>query len=525
MSHKEKKLVVGGGISGLLSAYNLMKQGVPAADITIYEADKRVGGKIISGKIGDYTVNMGAEFIDEENVKMRKLAEEIGVKLLPTGEQSTELFQSPSGRMMPNFLKDFAPIARRMEQLHAAMIQDHALAEQMKSISAKELMDTLGKQVVVNENPGLIGSIGNFLYDTMMKITLRPQRANRVSQEVIDTALHAATKELGASSHQITAAQFLSEFSPSEDRFLASTCDYRVEGGTEALVSALHKRLQESGVTFEQGHKLESVQRQNDEKHLTFSTPDGEKKITSGNVIIALPAYALPKIQWLDGNGNPDKTMAFLNEMSDVQYTQNAKITFKVKPGVKLPTDHANAFLAMGECWSPDPGYLTVLAHNEKGEAPLLVMQKAMNGYAQAFGLKAEDVFEMDNGRPLAGSFVYTNPGQAPCWSTPSPENHHQMEQHYAKMASMSDQGLGFAGTYIPLPDGEVGFMECGAASAEHVCERMIAAERAHSKSHVQEHTRAHAPAHGHEAHAPSFAERALAEKNAANNAITRGAV
>ncbi len=488
-------VIVGGGISGLLAAKAALERG--EKDVTVFEASKRFGGKLVSGRIDDKIVNMGAEFIDDENVKLRQLAEQLKVPLIPTGEQSSEIFQSPSGRMQPDFLKQYAPIARDIAKLRDAAERDPKLAERMKSMSARELMEEVGGRAAVNENTGFFASAGIAIYNIVTPVVefvlnapamiadgaynlftgssqksfrIRFDRANRVSRETMETALHAMTKELGATADNITAAQFMSETSPSEDRFLTSTCDFRVDGGTAALTDALKKHLEEKGVKFESGHKLLSLQKDGDDKIMTFETPEGEKTIRSKKTIMALPTYALGKIKGFEFLGLQD---------NQVQYTKNAKITLKVRPGVKLPTDGANAFLSESECWSPQPGLLTFLYHNEHGESPSVVMNKAMQNYAAAFGMKPDDIFYIDNGKPQAGTFAYSNPGEAPCWSTPNPKNARQMEALFAKMEALSEQGLGFVGTYIPLPDGGVGFMECGAASVERVCDRMFGPVRA----------------------------------------------
>lgn len=488
--------IVGGGISGLSAALEALERG--EKNIHVYEASGRFGGKIQSSKIGDYTVNMGAEFIDseEENPHLHKIARRVGVALKPTGEQSKEIFYASDGKAMPDFLERYSPIARRLEKLREEMEADPGLAKKIHAMSAKELLTKLGNEVPANQPAklfeptgnfmldmvisganiayGALKGLGNFAYDALMVVTLQSSRSNRVSQDVLDVAQGAIEKELGTKLENVTAKQFVSEFSPSEDRFLASSCSHRVEGGTEALVIALKKHLEEKGVHFHTNHKLTSVQSKDGKKILTFTTPGGEEIVESDNTVVAVAAYALPNINWLDANGNPDKDMEFLREMGKVQYTNNAKITFKVKPGVKLPTDEANAFLPVGEFWSTDPGYLTVLYHNENGDKPAAVMKKTMEAFAKSMGKRVEDIFELEAGKPAVGSFVYTNPGNAPCYSTPSSKTGREIEQYFARMEALASKGIGFAGTYISLPDGGTGFMECGAASAERACERMF---------------------------------------------------
>ena len=56
-------VVVGGGISGLTTAYRLARRdrdGRPP-EVTVLEADERLGGKLRSGEVGGIPVEVGAD--------------------------------------------------------------------------------------------------------------------------------------------------------------------------------------------------------------------------------------------------------------------------------------------------------------------------------------------------------------------------------------------------------------------------------------------------------------------------------
>ena len=58
----QKIAVVGGGISGLAAAW-FAKQLAPDADVTVFEASSRLGGKVAVGEVGGIRVDLGAEAI------------------------------------------------------------------------------------------------------------------------------------------------------------------------------------------------------------------------------------------------------------------------------------------------------------------------------------------------------------------------------------------------------------------------------------------------------------------------------
>lgn len=76
----EKIAIVGGGMSGLSAGYYLKAKGVKA---TIFEGDKRAGGRMKSGKIfgnGQLVTEIGAEFIDTNHEDMLRFVKILGLE-------------------------------------------------------------------------------------------------------------------------------------------------------------------------------------------------------------------------------------------------------------------------------------------------------------------------------------------------------------------------------------------------------------------------------------------------------------
>ncbi len=76
-----KVVVIGAGIAGLHCAYRLSKAGV---DVTLYEAQERVGGRMWTGRgilPGNLQFEIGGELIDSNHATMLALAEELGITL------------------------------------------------------------------------------------------------------------------------------------------------------------------------------------------------------------------------------------------------------------------------------------------------------------------------------------------------------------------------------------------------------------------------------------------------------------
>jgi len=86
-----KVVVVGAGLAGLNTAYQLKKAGIHAE---VYEADGRTGGRVLTLKniLGPgLTTNMGGVFINSSHTEMLNLAKELEVELFDYEDEEEEL--------------------------------------------------------------------------------------------------------------------------------------------------------------------------------------------------------------------------------------------------------------------------------------------------------------------------------------------------------------------------------------------------------------------------------------------------
>jgi len=81
--------IIGGGTAGLTCAYRLAQAGVNA---TIYEIDTVIGGRMVSQQnfMGTQKIELGGEFIDEDQDAIQALARELGLTLLNLHDDSLQ---------------------------------------------------------------------------------------------------------------------------------------------------------------------------------------------------------------------------------------------------------------------------------------------------------------------------------------------------------------------------------------------------------------------------------------------------
>ena len=91
---QEKIFIIGGGLSGLTSAYLLSKKNIRA---TILEASPRLGGRIqtVKGAI-DTPLELGATWFSDMHPNLLSLIDELGLKKYPQFSKGISLFQTKS---------------------------------------------------------------------------------------------------------------------------------------------------------------------------------------------------------------------------------------------------------------------------------------------------------------------------------------------------------------------------------------------------------------------------------------------
>ncbi len=119
----QRVVVVGGGISGLTAAYDLVAAG---RDVLLLEATDRVGGKLRRGEVAGVTVDVGAEAMLHRRPEGVELARALGLPIVhPTGATS-RIWTRGALRALPRSLMG-APLD--LDQLEASgVLSEEGLA-------------------------------------------------------------------------------------------------------------------------------------------------------------------------------------------------------------------------------------------------------------------------------------------------------------------------------------------------------------------------------------------------------------
>ena len=462
----------GGGISGLSTAIYALKHGVPAEKLHIFETTKRTGGKIETDYLQGRPVNKAAEFIDSDQEKIIAMAKELGVPLVAANDQDTDYFHLPNGQVMggKEFRASYKPIAERVITAKEELKRDPKgpLAQRLNHISMDDYINELAASTPASINRSIVQTIT----DT---VTFKK---NQVDPNITAMVKGMFRSEEGNLPTSINAFQFVSEHSATVDDIFSSDCAFRVEGGTENLIKAMHKNLADAGVHFHMNAPVQAVNKTADGKlSLAIGGANPQQFITD-KFIAAVPTYALKDIQGLKELGLADDAHQLITA---TQYTNSIKFTVAMKDGAIA--DKSNFFDSKGyQCWSSDPHQVTFLANADDVTSGKMnvknFMQNCMDDYTKAMGKPVGSLFA-----PLSADTVsLTNPGKNQnCYCSPGKDQMLQLEKMGNTMDALAANGVCIVGTFMPArtPDGlGVGFMECGLNSAEHACDMLLTKEQ-----------------------------------------------
>lgn len=138
-NQKPKIIVVGGGLAGLTTAYRLHQEG---ADVELYEARSRIGGRVFTVKINGATAELGGQSILDggEAENLRRLIKEFNLKITG-GPLKLNYFYFENDHLIPmrHFFKkmEWDPEALR-EKLDQLASQSHNMKEVLQSIFSED---------------------------------------------------------------------------------------------------------------------------------------------------------------------------------------------------------------------------------------------------------------------------------------------------------------------------------------------------------------------------------------------------
>lgn len=109
--------IVGAGISGLTAAYTLDRLGYH--NVTVFEADKRVGGKILSYEYEGQSYDLGGVIATEDYRTVFDIARNLGIQFKPEARKAVVVTPSGQSIELTDYPRYYAPTLQRLFALRA----------------------------------------------------------------------------------------------------------------------------------------------------------------------------------------------------------------------------------------------------------------------------------------------------------------------------------------------------------------------------------------------------------------------
>jgi monoamine oxidase len=267
--------IIGGGPGGLMTAYLLEQRPLPPCEITIFEGDARLGGKIITQQFNAAAVNYEAgtaELYDYSRVgpdPLRELVTKLGLSIRPLGGQTVVMNNS--------LLKTDQDIRYKLGQKTWEALRDFDRSAR-SMISPMDYYESDWKE----QN-------GDALCSETFH-TFLSRVPDETARRYLEVMLHS---DVATEPEHTSAMYGLQNYLMNDPDYMRL---YTIVGGIESLPKALVKRIR-ARVRLQ--HRVVRVERISQHHYRIFSRHGGE--IVSDDfdfVVVALPNNWILNIDW-----------------------------------------------------------------------------------------------------------------------------------------------------------------------------------------------------------------------------------
>ncbi len=474
-SPQRRIAIVGAGISGLAAALALQDKGIPA---TVYEANRRVGGRMFSTAPGSYWAadqvsEWGGELIDTDHTVIQSLAQRFGLPLddlraaMPADATDTYYFAGhyyPYAQAKTDFEPVYAALQKDLDSFDYPVTYDSDASPAGIALSNMTANDWIESRV-----PGGHASLFGRLLDVAYTIEFGAQ-----------TTAQTALGLIGLLGYQSAPGAF--------DMFGTSDERYHIRGGNQRLPRAIAAALPANAIEF--GQRLVSLAVNNDNTQtLTFAKDDGATRtVTADHTILAVPLGVMKRIDFSQARFDARKRATYaampmgVNGKLQLQFDTRLWNDTGAWPGRSTGESYADTgYQNTWDVSRAQPGAQGILVDFVGGEVARSFTpghafgssdDPTIRQYARTFLDQIEPVYQglsaRWNGKALLSTW-YLNPysfGSYSYWPT-------RYCQYFAGYEGVRQGNVHFAGEHCSVD--YQGYMEGGAEEGQRAANEIIA--------------------------------------------------
>lgn len=466
---RPKVAVLGGGISGLASAYELAKQGM---DVTVIEGSPRLGGHIHTHRAATengFYFEAGAELVDTNHIALRQMLKELGIGLVDSSHSTKGDFFHSGGQVRSDaeLLEAYKPLAGKLRELQSWLRTPEGqwtdFARELDSISMDTMLDYY---VSKGDAP----------------------------QWVADMFKQSYSGEIGRDPKELSAVAFLDTVGADVERGLEIFGDSdeasRIANGTDSIIHTLEAKLKEMGVNFRMQEQITGLENAPDgEAMIVHSSRDGATEVDQYDYVVsALPLNALRHVGGIENIGLNRDQLAAINETN---YSTIVKFAVETKGKPWLDIRAADGSGGNGTIYTDgtfqtawvssegqpsdnleDPNansMVTFFVGGENSKLPVEeLIARAKQEYAAIVGKSVSEVFT--NSPPIVADWANESRG---CYTSTGPGQYTRLES----MREQTHPSFSMVGEFVPTPTERgcnIGFMNNGADSAQREAARAV---------------------------------------------------
>ncbi|RKN38344.1 protoporphyrinogen oxidase [Streptomyces hoynatensis] len=318
-------IVVGGGITGLAAAHQLLAAGLR---VTLLEASDRLGGKLRTGRVAGVQVDLGAESILARRPEAVELARAVGLgeALRPPAVTSAAIWTRGALRPMPQGQVMGVPATAAAL---TGVLSDAGLAQIARDTELPPLQ--LGEDVAIGRL--VADRMGHEVVDRLVE----PLLGGVYAGDAYRISMRSAVPKLFEAAHEhdslLAAVRSLQRAAP--QRPPGEPVFNGIEGGVGTLAEAVARDCRAKGAALETGVSVTGLRRT--ARGWAAALDDGRSLVADG-VVLAVPAAAAARLLAAEAP-------AAAGELAAIEYASMAIVTLAFRRAELARLPRGSGFL------------------------------------------------------------------------------------------------------------------------------------------------------------------------------------